>query len=660
MFIRKLRTIIAATAAAVMLVGSASLHVIAAEAVSSVRTYSASDSKYIYADVSEIKAASEALSISAGYNSQLESVILEGWTSRKSVIDLSKVSRNYRTVEYVTNAYYDLFYTNPQIFYVIPQMSYSISLSGNIAALYVDYGINNTTLTDAQINTMCDKFYNVAFDILKDVQSDWSILDKLIHMHNEICLICVYDDTLSKYTAYEALVEGTAVCQGYALAYRYLLAMAGVSSEYVVSDSINHIWNSVEVDGQLYNIDVTWDDPSRSGVCDYSNFLVSDEEKLRICKYSYSSAIADWVTLMDEPVEPCESKLFEKYSWQLSTDALTYYNGLWYFVEDSFSEQNIIVLDLKADTPTRTEIFTLPEATWKYFNSDYYYTNSFSKVAVVYDRIYYSMPDAIYSVTLDGKDNRLEYTLEKSETAKGNCYDIYFNEETPDRIFYRYGEKYQSAVNEDYFEIELPVPELTTTVKLISSPMFVDNDTAAIADHEKAFVVSLETLDENNEVVSTEQIDITSELEFGEASPNSVFYENEGKINHFEPDVKYNGDNEAISAFFSNGGKLSFSIYRLGDANLDNTVNSSDSSAIMSYNYKYSLYLIVGGDEPLLCESGADAAFFAADINKDGLINESDASLTISFDFEASLLSITGNVPEKDASPQIWSKLLSN
>lgn len=81
------------------------------------------------------------------------------------------------------------------------------------------------------------------------------------------------------YTAYGALVEGDAVCQGYALAYKLLLDKCGIDSVLVTSNEMGHAWNLVKLDGSWYHVDVTWDDPTPNveGGGTHKNFLRSDE-----------------------------------------------------------------------------------------------------------------------------------------------------------------------------------------------------------------------------------------------------------------------------------------------------------------------------------------------------------------------------------------------
>jgi hypothetical protein len=74
-----------------------------------------------------------------------------------------------------------------------------------------------------------------------------------------------YDDSSRPsddvYSAYGAIVDGSAVCQGYAEAARLLLSMAGIE-HYTLTGTAGgdeHMWNVVVLDGEAYHMDVTWD-----------------------------------------------------------------------------------------------------------------------------------------------------------------------------------------------------------------------------------------------------------------------------------------------------------------------------------------------------------------------------------------------------------------
>jgi transglutaminase/protease-like cytokinesis protein 3 len=81
-------------------------------------------------------------------------------------------------------------------------------------------------------------------------------------------------------TAYAALVQNYASCQGYAVAVFRLLKAAGIECTVVTGTGINkdgisefHAWNQVLVDGEYLNIDATWD----AGKSDYDYFLIRDD-----------------------------------------------------------------------------------------------------------------------------------------------------------------------------------------------------------------------------------------------------------------------------------------------------------------------------------------------------------------------------------------------
>ena len=95
--------------------------------------------------------------------------------------------------------------------------------------------------------------------------------------HDYLCHTVTYREYgESCYTAYGALVNGAAVCQGYTQAMDLLCYLSGIDCEHIFGSSrgVYHSWVRVLVDGQWYNVDVTWDDQESGPSYDY--FLRSD------------------------------------------------------------------------------------------------------------------------------------------------------------------------------------------------------------------------------------------------------------------------------------------------------------------------------------------------------------------------------------------------
>ena len=123
----------------------------------------------------------------------------------------------------------------------------------------------------------------------KNKGKDMTELQKALALHDWLVINCQYDVTVSRpyaHTAYGAIVEGYAVCDGYAKAYNDLLSRVGVTATIVegrkplhLGDNPQpHAWSCVTIDGKKYHVDVTADDPvpDKPGTVSRERFLVSD------------------------------------------------------------------------------------------------------------------------------------------------------------------------------------------------------------------------------------------------------------------------------------------------------------------------------------------------------------------------------------------------
>ena len=83
-------------------------------------------------------------------------------------------------------------------------------------------------------------------------------------------------------TAYSALIDGEAICEGYSRAMQLLLDRVGIRNYLVVGDGVNeegteaHMWNIVEIDGENYHLDATWNDTGNENSIGYLYFNVND------------------------------------------------------------------------------------------------------------------------------------------------------------------------------------------------------------------------------------------------------------------------------------------------------------------------------------------------------------------------------------------------
>ena len=200
--------------------------------------------------------------------------------------------------------------THPELFYVSGRFSYS-SRDNYVFAikphwgklLYDDdgYYIGEEKYTDDQVLTMRSEFREKSQWYLNKIDDDMSDFDKALILHDELVLNSSYILTGE---TYDLMVNGKGKCYGYSEAYSYLLAQAGINSEIVESEAMSHQWNKVEIDGEYYHVDVTWDDvtPDSPGFADHTFFLLSDSkiESLSKPHYGYESDFPSRNTRFDD------------------------------------------------------------------------------------------------------------------------------------------------------------------------------------------------------------------------------------------------------------------------------------------------------------------------------------------------------------------------
>ncbi len=84
-----------------------------------------------------------------------------------------------------------------------------------------------------------------------------------------------YDFDFVHYHADGVLFGSTGVCDSYSKAYLFLLREAGIPVIRITS--YGHSWNAVELGGEWYNVDVTWDDPNEGGYENHIYCFIPDE-----------------------------------------------------------------------------------------------------------------------------------------------------------------------------------------------------------------------------------------------------------------------------------------------------------------------------------------------------------------------------------------------
>lgn len=194
----------------------------------------------------------------------------------ESLNDVAQGKTDKELKDVVQNAYYAIHYDQPGLFYLdrISLTSASTYKNGQIVTIY---GAKTYLTADAKsdiagIQTDKTRMETIKNNAVKAV-SGMNDYDKLLYLHDFIVNNTNYvSDAQNRYNALGCLIEKKAVCEGYALAYKYLCNAAGIQCEMIVSDT--HAWNAVYLNNAWYYVDTTWDDPvGYSGATRHTYFL---------------------------------------------------------------------------------------------------------------------------------------------------------------------------------------------------------------------------------------------------------------------------------------------------------------------------------------------------------------------------------------------------
>jgi len=159
------------------------------------------------------------------------------------------------------DAYYAVLADHPEFFWIGSNIEVSESaLTGKV----VSYRLSTTVSADerehmrGQIEAAADACIAGISAGSSDYQKIKYVYEYLINTTDYVPG-SMYDQNLQS-----ALLYHQSVCAGYSRAFQYILHRMGLFCTYVTgktSEGGDHAWNIVRMDGQYYNVDVTWGDP---------------------------------------------------------------------------------------------------------------------------------------------------------------------------------------------------------------------------------------------------------------------------------------------------------------------------------------------------------------------------------------------------------------
>ena len=269
-------------------------------------------------------------------------VLYEGMTDLSVKIDVSQFALSTDEFREVIS---DVVNSNPELFYIkngYGRSAFALSEDDSTYIVEYCYGFyeyqdENYNPDTVKINEMKQQVESKKKQILSEVLvNGMSTAEKLLMIHDYICLHTMYDKAAavkaeeagetysnkyypdSDFDIYGALIKGKAVCQGYALTFKYLAEAAGISNVGFASNT-THIWNVVTFGGASYYIDCTYDDSGWDtlGSAKHTNFLKSED--------------AFHHTILEKDRE-CKATTYDNAFWNKVNSAFFYYRSYYYYM----------------------------------------------------------------------------------------------------------------------------------------------------------------------------------------------------------------------------------------------------------------------------------------------------------------------------------------
>ena len=236
--------------------------------------------------------------------------ITTGFLDRKSAIDISAFGLEASRAEKLALEIADMEGENPYGITHLNAYEQDGQIAKTLAVYYTNSAISVGTVAEHDWRYLSNEARAEAERVVDElITGGMSEYDVVKTLHDYLVTHCEYEYRVDignmPFVSHQAegALLGTAVCSGYAKAYEALLDAAGIPNVTITGYAGGyHAWNLVQVDGQWYHVDTTWDDPTAQGddYIRYTYFLKSD-------KVLVSRSHRDW-----EAIHACTSTRYDE------------------------------------------------------------------------------------------------------------------------------------------------------------------------------------------------------------------------------------------------------------------------------------------------------------------------------------------------------------
>ncbi len=213
-------------------------------------------------------------------------------TEQFTVKGISKEEFKENYENQIDDAVYAFVYDHPEFFWF--NRGYSYSHSGK--ALKITVGTRKFWSLTSKKDELISAYFNRIDYIVACASQYDSDYEKIRYVHDYLADSIVYNFEAAEdnddgnwsvesdyaYSGYGGIVNGSCVCAGYSSAFQVIIQRLGYECAYVTGDTTEgyHAWNIVNIDGEYYWFDLTWNDIEhweREQDIRYNYFATTDE-----------------------------------------------------------------------------------------------------------------------------------------------------------------------------------------------------------------------------------------------------------------------------------------------------------------------------------------------------------------------------------------------
>lgn len=206
-------------------------------------------------------------------------------------ISFNTKSEDVKIKDSISRAINAYIYDNPRVFYL--SSDYKIVISNFVISKKVEIKLSYYMKDKEQIQECLSKMDSRVGEIInQNVKQNMSNYNKELVVHDFLVSSIKYYDYTDinsipsvKHTAYGALVDKEAVCDGISKAFMIIMEELGIKCILAtgVTNNVPHAWNIVELDGDYYNVDLTSNQIEEDGknIPMHAYFNITNEELLK-------------------------------------------------------------------------------------------------------------------------------------------------------------------------------------------------------------------------------------------------------------------------------------------------------------------------------------------------------------------------------------------